>query len=137
VEDRGLTIGGYESAQLADLAMVFLLKMIDQNVLDETKYFSIFRDDGIAVFLGTWMQTEVEDWLSTFQRAINDKTGNNKLSFMAEVWTPRGEKTKVEGKVGTQMADQFPFLDMELSWSNEGTLKFGVFFVMVKHSNIC
>jgi hypothetical protein len=41
---------------------------------------------------------------------------------------PRGREktTKVKGKVGTQMADQFPFLDMELSWSDEGTLKFRV-----------
>jgi hypothetical protein len=36
------------------------------------------------------------------------------------------DKTKVGGKVGTQTTDQFPFLDMELSWSVEGTLKFGV-----------
>jgi hypothetical protein len=95
--------------------------------LQGAKYFGIYCDDRIAVFPGTWTQTEVEDWLSTFQRAISDKVGNNKLSFTAEVWTPGGEKaTKVEGKVGTQMADQFAFLDMELSWSDEGTLKYGV-----------
>jgi hypothetical protein len=95
VEDRGPTIGKYKSAWLANLAMAFLLEMIDQNVLDETKYFGIYHDDGIIpVFPGTWMQTEVEDWLLTFQRAINDKAGNNKLSFTAEVWTPRGEKIK-------------------------------------------
>jgi hypothetical protein len=46
---------------------------------------------------------------------------------MAEVWTPgRDNTTKVGGKVGTQSADWFPFLDMELSWSIEGTIKFGV-----------
>jgi hypothetical protein len=99
VEDRGLTIGGYESAWLADLAMAFLLEMIDQKVLDETKYFGIYRDDGIAVFPGTWMQTEVEGWLLAFQTTINNKAGNNKLSFMAEVWTPGGDNTtKLGGK---------------------------------------
>jgi predicted lipase len=71
-------IGGYESTWLADLAMAFLLEMINQNVLNKTKYFGINRNDGIAVFPGTWMQTEVEDWLLTFQRAINNKAGNNK-----------------------------------------------------------
>jgi hypothetical protein len=128
VEDRGLTIGGYESAWLADLAMAFLLETIDQKVLDETKYFGIYRDDGIAVFPGTWTQTEVEDWLSAFQTTINDKAGNNKLSFTAEVWTPGGDNTtKPTGsKVGTHTTDHFPFLDMELSWSDEGTLKFAV-----------
>ena len=29
-------------------------------------------------------------------------------------------------KVGTEAADQFPFLDMELSWDEEGIVKFGV-----------
>jgi hypothetical protein len=116
----------YQSAWLADLAMAFLLVTIDQNVFDKTKNFGIYCDNGIAVFPGTWMQMEVhvEDCLSAFQRAINDKAGNNKLSFTAEVWTPGRDKTKVGGKVGTQTTDQFPFLDMELSWSVEGTLKF-------------
>ncbi len=104
--------------------MAFLLVTIDQNVFDKTKNFGIYRDNGIAVFPGTWMQMEVhvEDCLSAFQRAINDKAGNNKLSFTAEVWTPGRDKTKVGGKVGTQTTDQFPFLDMELSWSVEGTV---------------
>ncbi len=102
--------------------MAFLLVTIDQNVFDKTKNFGIYCDNGIAVFPGTWMQMEVhvEDCLSAFQRAINDKAGNNKLSFTAEVWTPGRDKTKVGGKVGTQTTDQFPFLDMELSWSVEG-----------------
>jgi hypothetical protein len=47
--------------------------------------------------------------------------------FTAKVWTP-GEDTapKVGGKVGTYTENEFPFLDMELSWSDNGTLKFGV-----------
>ena len=131
VEDRGLMIGGYELAWLADLAMAFLLEMIDQSMLDETKYFGIYHDDEDSsqpVSPGMWMQAEVEDWLLAFQGAINDKAGNNKLSaFTAKVWTPWGENApKVGGKVGTQIADQFPFLDMELSWSKDGTLKFSV-----------
>ena len=56
VEDRGLTIGGYESAWLADLAMAFLLETINQNKFNKTKYFGIYCDDGIAVFPGMWMQ---------------------------------------------------------------------------------
>ena len=127
VEDRGLTIGGYESAWLADLAMAFLLETFDQSVIDETKYFGIYRDDGIAAFPGTWTQAEIGDWLSVFQGAVNDVAGNDKLLFTAEVWTPGEEKApKVRGKVGAKTADCFPFLDMELSWSDEGILQFGV-----------
>jgi hypothetical protein len=31
------------------------------------------------------MEVHVEDWLSDFQRAINDKAGNNMISLTAEV----------------------------------------------------
>jgi len=66
-------------------------------------------------------------WISKFQNSINDIAGNNKLSFTAEIWTPGGNPApKIEGKVGTHTANEFPFLDMELSWSIDGNLKFGV-----------
>jgi hypothetical protein len=50
-EMKGLTIGGYESPWLADLAMSYLLdKMgddeVDNNPLDELMYFGIYHDDG-------------------------------------------------------------------------------------------
>jgi hypothetical protein len=103
VEDKGLTIGGYESAWLADLAMAFILEMMDQDVLDKTKFFGIYHDDGLAVFPGVRMQADVEHWLLTFQGAINNEAGNNKLLFMAKVWTPGEEgTTMVRGKVGTE-----------------------------------
>jgi hypothetical protein len=127
VDDKGLTIGGCESAWLADLAMAFLLEMMDQNVLDETMFFGIYHDDGLAVFPGVRMQADVEHWLSTFQKAINNVAGNDKLSFTAEVWTTSKESTiTVRRKVSTKATDQFPFLDMEMSWNEEGILKFGV-----------
>jgi hypothetical protein len=103
---------------------------MDQDVLDETMFFGIYRDDGLAVFPRVRMQADVEHWLSTFQGAINNKVqgainnkaGNDKLSFMAEVWTTGEEGTMmVREKVGTEAADRFPFLDMELSWDKEGS----------------
>jgi hypothetical protein len=72
------------------------------------------------------MQADVEEhWLVTFQGAINNVAGNDKLSFIAEVWTTGEEGTRMVGeKVGTEAADQFLFLDMELSWDEEGILNF-------------
>jgi hypothetical protein len=72
-------------------------------------------------------QADVEHWLVTFQGAINNIAGNDKLLFTAEVWTTGEEGTTMVGeKVGTEAADQYPFLDMELSWDEEGILKFRV-----------
>lgn len=52
--------------------MAFLLETMDQGAIDKTEYFGIYRDDGIAVFPGAWTQTNIGDWLSTFQEAINE-----------------------------------------------------------------
>jgi hypothetical protein len=83
--------------------MAFILETMDQDVLDETKFFGIYCNDGLAVFPGVRMQADVEHWLLTFQGAINNEAGNNKLSFMAEVWTSGEEgTTMVRGKVGTE-----------------------------------
>jgi hypothetical protein len=127
VMDRGLTIGGYESAWLADMTMGFLLETMDQSVLDEAKYFGIYRDDGISVFPGVWTLDDMDNWRARFQGAINEVAGNDKLSFTAELWTPgEASKQKIGEKVSSETAASFPFLDMELSWSEEGDLKFGV-----------
>jgi hypothetical protein len=128
VEDRGLTIGGYESAYLADMAMAFLLETMDQSVFDVTKYFGIYRDDGLAVFPGAWTINDMDDWRTKFQGAINDAAGNNKLLFTTEMWAPGDDaKQKIGEKVSTETADSFPFLDMQLSWSDQGDLKFSVY----------
>jgi len=50
IEERGLTIGGYESAWLADLVASFLLEN-SQDLFEQTsKYHGIYRDDGIIFF---------------------------------------------------------------------------------------
>jgi hypothetical protein len=61
---KGLTIGGYESAWLADLAMSYLLdKMgddkVDNNPLNELTYFGIYHDDGIGIFNGQQTKQEI------------------------------------------------------------------------------
>jgi hypothetical protein len=51
VKDRGLTIGGYESAWLANLCMAYITDN-SRDILNELVYAGIYRDDGIAVFKG-------------------------------------------------------------------------------------
>jgi hypothetical protein len=126
VEDKGLTIGGYESAWLADLTMAYLLEDMDQEAIRETKYFGIYRDDGLAVFPGILTQPELNEWLLKFQEGINDVAENKKLKFTAELWSPGGPEAPKIGKVGVVTTEYFPFLDMELTWDEQGDLKFGV-----------
>ena len=50
-EKRGLTIGGYESAWLADLVAAYLLEMMKEK-FNNFVYHGIYRDDGFMVLKG-------------------------------------------------------------------------------------
>ena len=49
---KGLTIGGYESAWLADLVAAYLLDNTEMIFEETTTYYGIYRDDGIISFKG-------------------------------------------------------------------------------------
>ena len=51
VYNKGLTIGGYESAWLADLVAAYVLENT-QSFFEEAKFDGIYRDDGLVVFNG-------------------------------------------------------------------------------------
>ena len=51
-ERKGLTIGGYESAWLADLVASFILDKVEEILKDTTNYAGIYRDDGFIAFKG-------------------------------------------------------------------------------------
>ena len=51
LETKGLAIGGYESAFLADLVASYLLE-VTNNQFKEVLWIGIYRDDGLLVFKG-------------------------------------------------------------------------------------
>ena len=69
-DKRGLTIGGYESAWLADLVAAFILEKAKSN-FKKTSYYGIYRDDGIVLFKGYWFNREIQKWLESFQKKVN------------------------------------------------------------------
>ena len=126
VNERGLTIGGYESAWLADLVISYLLETVDQRLLNELKYFGIYRDDGLGIFEGNKSTVEVNDWLNKFQSSINHQATNDFLQFKAEVWKPGENNMENVGKTSVNNCDYFPFLDMEMRWGANSELTFNV-----------
>ena len=64
-----------------------------------------------------------------FQKTVEKAAGNQHLQFNAEIWTndmtpPLSAK---EDKVQVVTNNEFPFLDMKMSWSLEGDLKCSIF----------
>ena len=48
VEDKGLAIGGYESAWLADLVASYVFERCSLSFRN-TMHYKIYRDDGLAI----------------------------------------------------------------------------------------
>jgi hypothetical protein len=81
-----LTIGGYESAWLADLVAAFVLENTAE-LFDETIYDRIYRDDGLVILDGVKSNAEVGEWLNSFQKKVNRVTGYEGLVFTVSIWS--------------------------------------------------
>ena len=127
-EEQGLAIGGYESAFLADLVASYLFEKATP-IFRPTIYHGIYRDDGLVFFKGKKKASEIKDWLEKFQQTVNLAAGNQHLKSTKEIWTDRAKPPTPEKEDRVQIVtkDEFPFLDMKMSWSPEGGLQFGVF----------
>ena len=85
---RGLTIGGFESAFLADLEATYLFDKLNHIFESHTKFIGTYRDDEIVVFRGNQSNEWLSSWLSTFQREVNRLLGTIDIQFTMEVWRP-------------------------------------------------
>ena len=87
VEEKGLTIGGYESAFFADLVAAYILENA-KDIFSNSLFNKIYRDDGIDIKNSILSIDQVCDWLETFQNRVNELTGSEYLKFTAVVWDP-------------------------------------------------
>jgi GIY-YIG catalytic domain len=128
-EEKGLTIGGYESAWLADLVGAFILEKT-QQLFREVTFYGLYRDDGIGVFKGIWSVEEISKWRNKFQNAVDILAGGNYLQFTCNVWLDNERQmcpiTGTDRNISVERGQTFPYLDMELFWSQNGELNFRV-----------
>ena len=81
------------------------------------------------VFKGEKSTREIKEWLEEFQQTVNKSEVNQHLQYTAEIWTTEDNPptpTKEE-RVQILTNEEFPFLDMKMSWSPEGDLQFSAF----------
>ena len=126
VDEKGLAIGGYESAFLVDLVAAYLFDLCSDN-FNITKFYSIYRDDGIIVFRGKWTTCHIADWLKKFQSHVNTIVGNAHLIFTALVWTNSPYDSNLD-KISLICDNRFLYLDMELYWDKWNNLKTRVYW---------
>ena len=81
------------------------------------------------IFTGKKISREVKDCLEGFQQTVHKEAGNHHLQFATGKWTTEENAPTPANEERFQivMNDEFPFLDMKISWSPEEDLKFSVF----------
>jgi hypothetical protein len=126
IQDKGLTIGGYKSAWLADLVAAFVLENC-KDLFDNAVYDRIYRDDGLVIMDGQKTNADISKWLKIFQERVNQVTGYEGLVFTVSIWRQGQSSEPEHPKVEIHKSPIFPFLDMKTSWSEEGDLQFGVY----------
>ena len=124
-EKRGLTIGGYESAWLADLVAAYILEKTEKS-FRKMKYHGIYRDDGFMIFEGIKSKQECNEWLLTFQENVDKLAECDCLQFTAEIWGIEEDITIKNDNLTIVREKLFPYLDMEMYWNKRGELKFQV-----------
>ena len=125
VEERRLTIGGYELAWLADLVASYILENMKEH-FKETHFKGIYCDDRIVIFKGNLKASEVGNWIKMFQVEVDELAGSNYLKFTAEVWGEDKHDGSIQEAVTVRGEDNFLYLDMEMFWSKRGELQFRV-----------
>ena len=126
VEEKGLTIGGFESAFLADLVAAYILEK-SEDLFSNSIFNKIYRNDGLNIWDSLATTNEICNWLDEFQARVNQLTESEFLQFTCDIWDPDAPEDEIprNKKVTINRSKHFPYLDMEFFWQNE-ELKFQV-----------
>ena len=54
INERGLTIGGYQLAWFADLVASFILDNTEDLFINTTSHYRLYRDNWIIFLIGKW-----------------------------------------------------------------------------------
>jgi hypothetical protein len=124
--ERALTIGGFESAWLADLVASYILDVTNHRFRRTTVYAGIYRDDGLLVFRGKRTVAEIHRWWQSLQHEINEIAEGSYFQVKMVLWEPGGPERRTIDGVSTFNGQAFPYLDMEMFWNRSGALNFKV-----------
>jgi hypothetical protein len=147
---RGLTIGDFESAFLANLEASYIFDKLDILMKRHMKFLGTYHEDKIIIFRGNRSDDWLHNWLKYFQKEVDRLLGTVDIQFTMEIWWP-GLTTKALEELETTVPGiksfnriningntSFPYLDIQLSWTEAGKLRFNIYKKpgeLIKHLN--
>ncbi len=103
------------------------------------RFLGKYRDNKLIIFQGNHSNDWLHNWLKIFQQEVDQLLGTVDMQFTMEIWQP-GLPTKIlKGseitvpRIGTfnhisiNRNTSFPYLDIQLSWTDAGQLRFNVY----------
>jgi hypothetical protein len=87
-DKRGLNIGGFESAFLADLEASYIFDKLRFIWERHVRFLGTYRNDKIIVFNGPKWNERLLNWLATFQREVDRLLETSDIQFTIEIWRP-------------------------------------------------
>ena len=123
---RVLSIGGYDSAWLADLVACYILEKTEKVWSEQFTYFKIYRDDGCGLARNTTVR-KLCKWFNKFQQEVDWITGGI-IKFTMEIWKPSDETRKVNDMVTVLGGNSTPYLDADLFFNGKEELGTRVYF---------
>jgi hypothetical protein len=125
LDEKGLTIGGCESAWLSDFVAAYIFEQVDEKFSD-TRFVGMYRDDGLVVFNSKKTKAQIQTRLNDIQLTVDELCGNSFLQFTAVMWHSGGRSSRSTTNLSVDTNPAFPYLDMEMYWSGRGQLCFRV-----------
>jgi len=104
-EEKGLTIGGHESAWLPDLAGAHIPDSTKSH-FRKTKCCGPHRDDGTEAFNNKLSCNDMLKWRTKFQNSANRLTGGNCPQFTCTMWTSQEERCQQKRMTPTCLSKQ-------------------------------
>eukprot|EP00957_Ditylum_brightwellii_P060523 4595395-Ditylum_brightwellii.AAC.1 len=134
-EDVAIAIGAYEAAFCADVVASYVFEITEMMFM-QTQYRGIYRDDGLVIFVWKWSRNKISSWLRRYQTLVNRIVGGDFLQFTTKVWESMAFQNKFNmlhkggtrdapdakwlKKVKVILENEFLFLDMKISWTDDG-----------------
>jgi hypothetical protein len=128
-DDRGLKIGGYESAWLSDIVGAYIFKRTS-HLFNNTLFYGTYRDDDIVIFNNRMTYDEIVQWQDKFQAKVNELANGTYLQYTCEAWADLNcqlsKPSILDPKVTLHSEPTFPYLDMEFHLHDNKDLHFKV-----------
>ena len=123
---KGLTIGSYKSAWLANLVVSYPLDKMS-TILEPCPFSSIYHNDRLVILLGWQDAIPVYTWVQHFQQRVDALCGNHSLCFTVVLWSQTTPSDPPHwGVLSIVTTAAFHYLDVDLHWGLDGNLQFWI-----------